>query len=92
MEARLAGPQNTQGTLWFPDDLEVVGEPARAQCHPLPDDLLLLSELGRAEATAIRHLERSNERLLEELQFAEDNDSAKMLRRTWACFSKSTQT
>lgn len=63
-----------EGALWFHDDLEVVGEPARAQCHPLPDDLLLLSELGRAEATAIRHLERSNEQLLEELQFAEDTD------------------
>jgi len=84
MEARRAGPQHAQaammsgrpqqGALCFPDDLEVVGEPARAQCHPLPDDLLLLSELGRAEATAIRHLERSNEQLLEELQFAEDTD------------------
>jgi len=63
-----------EGALWFSDDLEVVGEPARAQCHPLPDDLLMLSELGRAEATAIRHLESSNEQLLEELQFAEDTD------------------
>jgi len=63
-----------EGALWFTDDLEMVGEPARAQCHPLPDDLSLLSELGRAEATAIRHLEGSNEQLLEELQFAEDSD------------------
>jgi len=56
------------------DDLEFLRGEAWSDEVPLPDDLELLSELGRAEATAIRHLERSNEELLAELQLAEDVD------------------
>lgn len=57
----------------MPGDREFLGQPGRCET-PLPDDLGLLSTLGRVEATAIRHLERSNVDLLTELQFAEDTD------------------
>jgi len=56
------------------DNFEFSGEFGWAQFSPLPEDLGVLSELGRAEATAIRHLERSNAELLEELELAEDAD------------------
>jgi len=40
----------------------------------LPQDREMLLELGRAEATAIRHLERSNTELLAALEVDEDSD------------------
>jgi len=70
------------------DDLEFLGgEPWTAEA-PLPDDLELLSELGRSEATAIRHLERSNEELLAELRVAEDVDFRTAVEENYAVLQR----
>jgi len=57
-----------------PEPWRLPNEASSSEAVPLPDDLELLRELGRAEATAIRHLERSNTELFAELQVAEDAD------------------
>lgn len=71
------------------DDLEFLGgDEAWTAEVPLPDDLELLSELGRAEATAIRHLERSNEELLAELRVAEDADFRAAVEENYAVLQR----
>jgi len=70
------------------DDLEFPGNELWRTEVPLPDDLDILGELGRAEATAIRHLERSNAELLAELQVAEDADFRAAVEENWVVLQR----
>lgn len=62
--------------------------PALQHEPPLPNDLELLSELGKAEAETIRRLERSNGELLAALLVEEDADARAMVEQNRAVLQR----